>query len=57
MRTHRVPKADGTFEEVAVTTTAPIVDDELNDVAEAYHAWLAEQLLPVRKRKDKAKVA
>lgn len=57
VRTHRVPKADGTFEEVAVTTTAPIVDDELNDVAEAYHAWLAEQLLPVRKRKDKAKVA
>ncbi len=47
-RTHRVPKADGTFEEVAVTTTAPIVDDELNDVAESYHAWLAEQLLPVR---------
>ena len=57
MRTHRVPKADGTFEEVAVTTTAPIVDDELNDVAEAYHVWLAEQLLPARKRKDRAKTA
>jgi type I restriction enzyme M protein len=57
VRTRRVPKADGTFEEVAVTTTAPIVDDELNDVAEAYHHWLAEQLLPVRKRKDKAKAA
>lgn len=56
-RTHRVPKADGTFEEVAVTTTAPIVDDELNDVAEAYHVWLAEQLLPARKRKDRSKAA
>ncbi len=57
VRTHRVPEADGTFEEVAATTTAPLVDDELNDVAEAYHAWLAEQLLSVRKRKDKAKAA
>lgn len=57
VRTHKVPKADGTFEEVAVLATVPIVDDELNDVADAYHSWLAEQLLPVRKRKDKAKVA
>lgn len=57
VRTHRVPKADGTFEEVAVTTTAPMVDDELDEVAEAYHLWLAEQLTPVSKRKEKAKAA
>lgn len=57
VRTHRLPKADGSFEEVAVTSKEPIVDDELNDVAEAYHLWLAEQLTPVRKRKEKAKVA
>lgn len=57
VKTHKLPKADGTFEEVAVTTTAPIVDDELDEVAEAYHLWLAEQLTPVSKRKEKAKVA
>lgn len=57
IRTHKLPKVDGTFEEVAVTTTAPIVDDDLNDIAVAYHQWLAEQLTPVRKRKDRAKAA
>ena len=57
VRTHRLPKVDGTFEEVAVTTTAPMVDDELDEVAEAYHLWLAEQLTPVSKRKEKAKTA
>lgn len=57
VRKHRLPKGDGTFEEVAVTTTAPIVDDELDEVAIAYHQWLAEQLTPVRKRKEKAKAA
>lgn len=51
-KTHRIPKADGTIEEVAVKATEPIVDDELDDVAQAYHAWLAEQLLPARKRKS-----
>ncbi|CAN5189520.1 hypothetical protein BH11PSE9_BH11PSE9_28390 [soil metagenome] len=57
VRTHRLPQSDGTFEEVVVMTTAPMVDDELDDVAEAYHLWLAEQLTPVRKRKEKAKAA
>lgn len=57
VRTHKLPMADGTFEEVAVSTTAPIVDDELDEVAEAYHAWLAEQLTPVRKRSERAKIA
>nr|WP_197659496.1 N-6 DNA methylase [Xanthomonas translucens] len=49
---HRVPKVDGTFEEVEVSTTEPIVDDELDEVANAYHAWLEEQLTPVRKRNE-----
>lgn len=57
MRTHRLPKPDGNFEEIAVTSKEPIVDDELLDVAEAYHAWLAEQITPVRKRERKVKVA
>ncbi len=57
VRKHRIVKADGSFEEVAVTSKEPIIDDELNDVADAYHHWLAEQLTPVRKRKEKSLVA
>jgi type I restriction enzyme M protein len=54
VRKHRVPKPDGTIEEISVAITAPIVDDELPEIAGAYHAWLAEQLVPVRKRGVKA---
>ena len=57
VKKHRIPKADGTFEKVAVTAKEPIVDDELEDVAAAYHSWLAAQLVPMRKRKEGAKVA
>jgi type I restriction enzyme M protein len=57
VRIHRIPQADGSFEEVSVTMQEPIVDDDLDDVAAAYHAWLAEQITPVRKRKVKAKAA
>ena len=44
VRTSRVPRADGMFEEVSVVTREPIVDDELDDVAFAYREWLADQL-------------
>jgi type I restriction enzyme M protein len=50
-KTHRIPKADGSFDEVEVKANEPIVDDELDDVAAAYHQWLAEQITPARKRK------
>ena len=56
-RTHRLLKADGSYEEVIVTSKEPIIDDELNAVAEAYHQWLTEQVTPVRKRKERAKLA
>jgi type I restriction enzyme M protein len=54
VKKHRIPKPDGTFEEVETKIKEPIVDDELDDVAEAYHRWLAEQVTPVRKRGGKA---
>lgn len=52
VKKHRIPKSDGSFEEVEIKAKEPIVDDELDDVAETYHRWLAEQLTPARKRKD-----
>lgn len=54
VKSHRLPRIDGTFEEVEVTTTAPMIDDELDEIAEAYHVWLAEQLVPVRKRSERS---
>ena len=41
---HRVKKDDGTVESVRITTSEPIVDDDLDDVAIAYHSWLVNQL-------------
>ena len=52
VKKHRIPKPDGTFDEVEIKAKEPIVDDELDEVADAYHRWLAEQLTPARKRKD-----
>lgn len=54
VKKHRVPKPDGSYDEVAVRVNEPIVDDELDEVAETYHSWLAEQLTPVRRRKTTA---
>ena len=53
VKTHRIPKPDRSFEELEIKAKEPIVDDELEDVAEEYHRWLAEQLTPSRKRKEK----
>lgn len=47
---HRVPKGDGSFEELQVQTKEPIVNDELLEVADAYHHWLSSQAPSVRKR-------
>jgi len=47
----RVPKRDGTFEEVEIRAKEPIVNDELDEIADAYHRWLAERSTPVRKRR------
>ncbi|WP_334016503.1 N-6 DNA methylase [Burkholderia gladioli] len=54
IKKHRIPKADGTFDEVAIPANLPIVDDELDEVADAYHAWLSEQITPARKKKASA---
>jgi type I restriction enzyme M protein len=51
VKTHRVTKPDGTVDEVEIRAKEPIVDDELDEVAETYHRWLTEQLTPARKRK------
>jgi type I restriction enzyme M protein len=53
IKKHKAPKADGSFEEVTVETREPIVDDELDDVANAYHHWLAEQVAPARQPRSK----
>jgi type I restriction enzyme M protein len=50
VKTHRVPRPDGSFQEISVPVNEPIVDDELDAVADAYHEWLAEQSLPARKK-------
>lgn len=55
--THRVIKPDGTFEDVQVASDEPIIDDELDEIADEYHAWLARQLVPARKRDASSKVA
>lgn len=55
--THRARKPDGTFEEVQVAVDEPIIDDELDEIAAEYHAWLDQQLTPVRKRDVEAKTA
>ncbi|MBW8365405.1 MAG: N-6 DNA methylase [Rhizobium sp.] len=52
VKKHRVPKLDGTFDEIETIVKEPIVDDELDAVAEAYHLWLAEQLTPARMRQE-----
>ncbi len=49
-RRHRVPGPDGTFEEVEVHTSEAVVDDDLDDIAAAYHAWLTQQMTPARGR-------
>ena len=54
VKKHRIPKADGTFDEVEIKAKEPIVDDELDEVAGEYHRWIAEQLTPARKRKNAA---
>lgn len=55
--THRVPTESGGFEEVVVTIEEPIVDDELDEIANAYHQWLTEQAVPARKRSGLGLVA
>lgn len=57
VKKHRVPRPDGTFEEVETIVKEPIVDDELDEVAEEYHRWLEEQLTPVRMRREEIAAA
>lgn len=42
--------SDGQEERIIVKSRQPIVDDELDEVADQYHAWLEEMTLPRRKR-------
>jgi len=55
--THRVPSENGGFEEVVITTEEPMIDDELDEIAIAYHKWLATQVVPVRRRETIGLVA
>jgi type I restriction enzyme M protein len=40
---HRAVRDNGEFENVKVTAMEPIVNDELDEVAAAYHRWLGER--------------
>lgn len=48
--TRRVNRPDGTAADLTVRAKEPIVDDELDDVAQAYHRWLAQQSVPAMKK-------
>lgn len=50
VRTSRIPRHDGMFEEVSVVTREPIVDDELGEVAISYREWLVDQMKSARGR-------
>ena len=54
---HKVPRSGGGFEAVDVTASEPIIDDELDDIAAAYHSWLDAQSAKGRIRSGRQQVA